>query len=203
MVGGGAPVELTLVLDGKPPIWRNDRNQGRNRVVALLRTDALMAPPLKYALDRAGILVRDTAKEYLTPGSSPYGRGAVNMGTLRGSITAVLDTRPVPLFTTVGTNKPHAIYVHEGRRAGGKMPPIDAIAEWVSQKKLLNRGGKGKRLAPDSVRVRTAAFLIARSIARKGIPPKPFLKDALLASQSEIKAEIAHAARMIEAAWKN
>jgi hypothetical protein len=198
----GQAVDMFLVLDGKEPIWRNDRNAGRNRVVARLRTDALMAPPLTYALTRSGMLVRDQAKEFLTPGSTPYGRAPLNMGTLRASITSVLDTRPVPLFATVGTNKPHAIYVHEGRRAGAKMPPIDAIAAWVSQKKLLNRGGKGKRLAPDSVRVRAVAFLIARSIARKGIPPKPFLKDALLASQSEIKAEIAHAARMIEAAWK-
>lgn len=54
-------------------------------------------------------------------------------------------------------------YVEYGRRAG-KMPPIDAIAEWIKIKPVIPQPINGK--VPDT---RQLAFLISRKIGREGI----------------------------------
>lgn len=52
----------------------------------------------------------------------------------------------------------HGVFVENGRRPGGKMPPVDRISEWCRIKGIPER----------------AAWPIARSIWRFGIPPTPF-----------------------------
>lgn len=61
----------------------------------------------------------------------------------------------------------YALYVEFGRKAG-KRPPSDNILEWVINKGIatLDSGAK------------SVAFLIARSIGRKGSKPHPFLFPA-------------------------
>ena len=54
----------------------------------------------------------------------------------------------------------HAIFVEDGRRPGAAMPPLAPIAAW------LRRHGANPRLA----------YVVARSIARRGIAPRPTLK---------------------------
>lgn len=54
--------------------------------------------------------------------------------------------------------------VDEGRRAGAKQPPSDAILPWVNQKGIKDIGGVPAK--PEQV-----AFVIARSIGEKGIKP--------------------------------
>jgi hypothetical protein len=58
---------------------------------------------------------------------------------------------------------PHAAVIEYGRRPGSRMPPVEAIRGWARRKGL-----------PKGV-----AFLIARSIARKGIPPKALFRGHL------------------------
>ena len=70
-------------------------------------------------------------------------------------------------------------YVEDGRRAGGKMPPITAIENWIKAKPVIPRMDSRGRTPT----VRQLAFLIARSIGIKGIEPKkPFQRayDSLL-----------------------
>ena len=55
--------------------------------------------------------------------------------------------------------KRNAVFVEKGRRAGAKQPPLEAIAPWV------------ERHLGD----RRLAFPVARSIAQKGIRPRPVL----------------------------
>jgi hypothetical protein len=57
--------------------------------------------------------------------------------------------------------KAHAVFVERGRRAGAAQPPIAPIRAWA-----LRRG------LPAS-----AAWPIARAIARRGIPARPVLLD--------------------------
>lgn len=62
-------------------------------------------------------------------------------------------------------------YVENGRKAG-KMPPISAIKNWISAKHI-----------PAYKNIDSAAFLIARSIGKKGIPAKHTLANTLAKDQ--------------------
>ena len=70
---------------------------------------------------------------------------------------------------------PHWKYVENGRRPG-KFPPIDDILEWVKAKPQLARPNRldRKELTPKQL-----AFLVARKIANKGIPPGNQLEEAM------------------------
>ena len=56
-------------------------------------------------------------------------------------------------------------YVEYGRKPG-KFPPIDKIRQWIKVKPVLPRPGKNGKLPTEN----QLAFLIARKIAKKGIP---------------------------------
>lgn len=58
-------------------------------------------------------------------------------------------------------------YVEYGRKAGGKMPPIDAIEKWIQAKPITPEVRNGRLPT-----VKQLAFLIARSIGVNGIPAK-------------------------------
>lgn len=81
-------------------------------------------------------------------------------------------------------------FVENGRRAG-KMPPIDAILNWIKVKPIVPRAINGR--IPDT---RQLAFLIARKIGREGTegryPIEKITKGSTLNSVIEqIKNEIA------------
>jgi len=64
----------------------------------------------------------------------------------------------------------YAEFVDKGRRPGAKMPPLQPIKNWAKEKGLPQfRDKKGRYISNNS-----RAFLIARSIARDGIKPRPF-----------------------------
>lgn len=64
-------------------------------------------------------------------------------------------------------------YVENGRKSG-KFPPISAIREWVKVKQVIPRPYNGKLPTENQL-----AFLIARSISKNGIRPKPIFNDTL------------------------
>ena len=64
-------------------------------------------------------------------------------------------------------------YVENGRKSG-KFPPISAIKEWVNVKRVIPRPYNGKLPTENQL-----AFLIARSISKKGIRPKPIFNETL------------------------
>lgn len=59
----------------------------------------------------------------------------------------------------------YGVYVNNGRRQGATAPPIAVIQEWMGQRNI------GSELAKESQK-RGLAFVIARSISQKGIPPQ-------------------------------
>lgn len=61
----------------------------------------------------------------------------------------------------------YAIYVEGGRPPGAKQPPVSAILPWVIEK-----------LGVSGPRARSVAFLVARSIGRKGIRPRRVITSA-------------------------
>jgi len=82
------------------------------------------------------------------------------------------NIEPVVEDLTLTLNLPqYGIYVDSGRRPGAKMPPQKPIADWAKSKGLPPfRDKKGRFIS-----YKTRAFLIARSISKKGIKPRPFL----------------------------
>ena len=81
-------------------------------------------------------------------------------------------------------------YVDRGRKKGSKMPPIDAMLKHIANRGINYKGiqntyknKKGqlvkrkKPLAKDKA-LRTLAFLIGRSISKKGIKPTNFVDEA-------------------------
>jgi HK97 gp10 family phage protein len=81
----------------------------------------------------------------------------VDQGNLRGSITYDVQHEQ----TVVGTNADYAPHVEYGTRP--HFPPVSAIREW-----------SGRVLGDKS-----AAWPIAKKIARRGTPAQPFLRPAL------------------------
>lgn len=65
-------------------------------------------------------------------------------------------------------------YVEDGRRPGAKQPPLAPIIKWIEVKKLPVP--KNKKGIP---KTESTAFVIAKSISVKGIPPTPISKPAL------------------------
>lgn len=62
----------------------------------------------------------------------------------------------------------HYINIENGRKAGGKMPPVEAIKRWMSLKNIKPKNGQS---------LNGTAFMISRSIQREGIKPSPFLRN--------------------------
>jgi hypothetical protein len=58
----------------------------------------------------------------------------------------------------------YGVFVNNGRRQGAPMPPIDVIYEWMQQRGIAND------IQRESKR-RGVAYVIAKSIAERGIPP--------------------------------
>ncbi|HKC98921.1 MAG TPA: HK97 gp10 family phage protein [Methylomirabilota bacterium] len=95
---------------------------------------------------------------------------------LAGSISSRIEGQGLALQGVVGPSVQYGIYVEFGRRAGARMPPVDALIGWVQRhtpRALLPRRG-GRR--DDFLRSR--AFALARAISRRGIPPRPFMRPA-------------------------
>lgn len=63
--------------------------------------------------------------------------------------------------------------VDKGRRPG-KMPPLSPIKKWIEVRKIKPKDKNGKVMKPDQ-----AAFVIARSIGRKGIRPTNIIKKSI------------------------
>lgn len=67
------------------------------------------------------------------------------------------------------------INIEEGRKPNSKMPPVDVIKKWMITRGIPNKPG--------------VAFVIARSIGKKGIKPNPFLRETRIEIK-ELEPEI-------------
>lgn len=133
-------------------------------------------------------IVEDTIKESLNEKVYVFGRyqkGTTNKvasGTLRNSIKAkVVDNKQgiqVIQVTAIGGQplmNTYAYWLVEGRKGGGKFANINAIKEWIYNKKSFRiRDFKtGKFLPKTEKNVDSVAFVIARSIGKFGFQNKP------------------------------
>lgn len=96
--------------------------------------------------------------------------GSVVTGNLRasGKVQKVDDkTLDVGFFSSDARDKGYASYVEYGRKPG-KMPPPDILEAWAYKKFRLSHK-----------EARSAAWALARSIAKKGTKARPYFEPAV------------------------
>lgn len=116
---------------------------------------------------------------------------SIASGALYDNITYQVNTG-VQSFEVVITLEDYWKYVESGRRAGAKMPPIDAIADWITVKPIIPRMDSSGRVPS----VRQLAYLISRSISIKGIPAKNGFQKAYDSLLDELYQDIRNAVVM-------
>lgn len=93
-------------------------------------------------------------------------------GILRNSIKPTpTRNRGALVWGGAGTSVKYAPVMEYGRRPGARMPPVAPLKDWVKAKMGITKQSDIDR----------AAWAVAFSIARKGIEPRYFFRDALKA----------------------
>lgn len=132
----------------------------------------------------------------------------------RGTYRRSFHVEKIPTGAVIFNSAPHAAVIEYGRRAGSRPPPIDAIADWVLRKGLLDRKvftkvivtpstirshragrvvvklRRRRRTAELKKQARALAFVIARSIARRGLPAQRILELAARDIDKEVQAAL-------------
>lgn len=104
-------------------------------------------------------------------------------------------------FFAQGSSGGYAFFVEYGRRAG-KMPPIESLMEWLRKRNTRNKAltsaiahlnGRRRRetkYTKDEL-LRSAAWGLAKYIAKKGTRPHPFLGPAVEKNKNAVENFIA------------
>jgi hypothetical protein len=100
---------------------------------------------------------------------------ATDTHTSQRSLTHEVVTHGNNVTGRAGTNYLPAKIIETGRSAGGPMPPQGVLLGW------MRRHGIDERFE----------FVLRRSIARRGIRPRPYLKPALDKNRPAITREMA------------
>lgn len=150
--------------------------KGLPQLLKKLDGNTLAAEPLTQAMTASALEVERQARD-----NAPKWRNL-----LTGSITYDLIGKPIPLEArigpAVGVTSEYAQVMEYGRKAGSKQPPIAAITPWANAHGI-------------------PPFVLARSIARKGIAGRHYMKKAAEGAVPFIRQAFDNAARKIEQRW--
>jgi hypothetical protein len=138
----------------------------------LNQTAAVMAAELRRAMTASLLLVEADARL-----NAPH-----DTRRLAGSITHRIDGEGLQLVGHVGPSLLYGAPVEFGRRPGARMPPVAALLGWVQRHFHPVRAR-----VTDEVLYREA-FALARAIARRGIPARPFMQPAFDKNRPQIDA---------------
>ena len=109
-------------------------------------------------------------------------RRRVSSGALKESLMYYLASNNYKYaidFTSSDATRAYADVIEKGRRPGARMPPPSAILAWMNQKNIrLQKKGGGFIKETPALR-QAAAFMIARSIGKKGIEGIHYYQDAI------------------------
>lgn len=142
--------------------------------------------------------------------SSPIFRGTL-VNSIQVEPVLVVDLgNGIRIQGGVFTATPYAVVQDEGRRPGAPMPPLAPIQRWVELK--VRRGDmqmpadiddmsdqlrsdaapnrRRRRARSTASRIRGLAYVIARSIGRKGIVAKHFMQKAEAAATVHLEARV-------------
>jgi hypothetical protein len=131
--------------------------QDRNIARALRRAPRELIEGIQWALRRAALEATRLMKR-----QAPKAESTLTV-SIRNRETGALEQ-------TVGPNVEHGVYVELGTEGGPgrRMPPVDAIEDWVKVR------GLAPRRPGDTPR--DVAWAIARSIQRDGTRAQPFVR---------------------------
>ena len=102
--------------------------------------------------------------------------GIIASGAYLNSISSRFEQSATTFSSVIESAVSYASVIEEGRRAGAKQPPVEAIADWMGRKGISGERG--------------VAFVIARSIGRKGTPGKFVFKRAAEALEPKAVAAV-------------
>ena len=77
-----------------------------------------------------------------------------------------------------------------GRKPGSRMPPVEAIENWIKIRKIIPRPlilPNKKSIIPT---VKQLAYVIARSIAKKGIKQRPLMRETIAETIETFKEKL-------------
>jgi hypothetical protein len=101
---------------------------------------------------------------------------------LSGSITWNIQGQGLALTGVVGPSVRYGAPVEFGRRAGARMPPVNALIGWVQRHFHAPR----ERVA--AATLQREAFGLARAISRRGIVERPYMRPAYENNRTRIEA---------------
>lgn len=158
---------IRIRIDGMPQLLRR-----------LREGDKVVVRELTNAMDASVKVVEANVKPLTPVGVS---------GRLRNSIASKVEVQPGSVVGKVGstlTGEQYPAVMEFGRRPGAAMPPPSALLRWVE----LRMGVRGAAAMHTAVR-------LARSIARKGIKGKRFIKQGAEKSMAFITQRFGEALR--------
>jgi hypothetical protein len=138
--------------------------KGLDKQIYLLdHYDQLADTELGTAMQASVTTIAEAAKI-----GAPYFRGRLT-SSLLSQVTRDKTSTVGVVYSSI-TDSPYPLVMEYGRRPGAKPPPVAAIRPWV-----IAKFGDA-----------SLAYVIARSIGRKGIKPRRFLKKAYTQSKPAI-----------------
>ncbi len=96
----------------------------------------------------------------------------------RGTYRRNFKEDDIPGGIQVYNFSPHAGIIELGRRPGEKAPPLQPIIDWVFRKGLVKHRSRGTASASQLAQARGIAFVVARAIARRGLPARYVMRNA-------------------------
>jgi len=153
----------------------------------------------EVGIEKAILLLENAVKTKIQQGRPPHG-STVATGTLLGAVFSELRGTPVEPYGVVAVSPPadrYALVVEMGRTPGARMPPPEALITWVRQKlstaigaaaTVTSKSGKthrSKKLA--AAAERGLAFVVARSIGKKGFPGVHMFENAFNEQQQNVQ----------------
>jgi len=157
----------------------------------LQRTPQQLERDLRRAITSSLVLIEADAKPL----------AAQDTRRLAGSITHHITGTYPRLVGDVGPSVRYGAFVEFGRRAGARMPPVDALIGWVRRHwnpgfigpiprgQLRPRRAAGRNVSRNAIRGR--AFALARKIQREGIRAQPFMGPAFRRNRLRIEQTFA------------
>ena len=140
-------------------------------------------------IEQSILLLENAVKTKIQEGRDVRHFGpAVATGTLLGAVFSEMRGTPASPQGIVAVSPPadrYALVVEKGRRPGQRQPPSDVLIPWIRQKLrdgfqavATIKGRKQKAGGRRQATERGLAFVVARSIGRKGFPGVHMFRNA-------------------------
>lgn len=159
----------------------------------------------REGLQNAGLKIVADATRNIRKNKSWTSGGLGNSGKVQ-KVEGDEDAVDAGFFSDEGEG--YAAYVEYGRRAG-KMPNPELLIEWVRKKNLKNKAltsavnifnakrRKRKDAYTPTDLLRSAAWALAKHIAKKGTRPHPFFAPAVEKNKKAVERAIANAVKEV------